>query len=118
MGRKPQRIVEAAIIERIGPVTAQDLMAMSDDSWGLIRDQITDRRNGKDGLVARCLACECEVYIRTSKTRGIARPLFQHYNGSDPDCPWFQGRNIKPDAARAAQYQGKQVTCSPFLLHS
>jgi len=108
MGRKPQRIVEAAIIERIGPVTAQDLMAMSDDSWGLIRDQITDRRNGKDGLVARCLACECEVYIRTSKTRGIARPLFQHYNGSDPDCPWFQGRNIKPDAARAAQYQGKQ----------
>ena len=108
MGRKLQRIVEAAIIERIGPVTAQDLMAMSDDSWGLIRDQITDRRNGKDGLVARCLACECEVYIRTSKTCGIARPLFQHYNGSDPDCPWFQGRNIKPDAARAAQYQGKQ----------
>lgn len=52
MGRKLQRIVEAAIIERIGPVTAQDLMAMSDDSWGLIRDQITDRRNGKDGLVA------------------------------------------------------------------
>lgn len=108
MGRKPQRIVEAAIIERIGPVTAQELMAMYDDSWGLIRDQITDRRNGKDGLVARCLACECEVYIRTSKPRGIARPLFQHYNGSDPDCRWFQGRNIKPDAARAAQYQGKQ----------
>lgn len=81
---------------------------MSDDSWGLIRDRITDHRNGKEGLVARCMACESPVYIRTSKLRGVARPLFQHYSGSDPTCRWYQGRNIKPDNARAAQYQGRQ----------
>lgn len=108
MARAPQRIVEAAIIERIGPVTAHDLLAMSDDSWGLLRDQITDRRNGKDGLVAKCMACECEVYIRAPKSRGIPRPAFWHYSGSDQSCPWYQGRNLNPDEARAAQYEGRQ----------
>lgn len=108
MARAPQRIVEAALIERIGPITAQELLAMSDDSWGLIRDRITDHRNGKVGLVARCMACDSPVYIRTSKLRGVARPLFQHYSGSDPTCRWYQGRNLTPDDARAAQYQGRQ----------
>lgn len=108
MSRKPQRIVEAAIVERIGPITASDLLAMSDNSWGLIRDQITDRRNGKDGLRARCMACEGEVFIRTARKGNVNRPLFHHYGGSDPNCPWYQGRNIAPDDARAAQYQGRQ----------
>lgn len=108
MKRKPYRIVQAAIVERIGPITASDLLAMSDDSWGLIRDQITDRRNGKDGLRARCMACEGEVYVRTARIGAISRPLFAHYAGSDPNCPWYQGRNIAPDDARAAQYQGRQ----------
>jgi len=108
MARAPQRTVEAAVIERIGLVTSKELLAMSDDSWGLIRDRITDRRNGKDGLVAKCMACEDPVYIRTSKLRDVAYPQFQHYAGSDPNCRWYQGRNIKPDDARAAQYQGRQ----------
>lgn len=108
MTRKPRRIVEAAIVERIGPITAYDLLSMTDDSWGLIRDRITDRRNGKEGLIARCMACEGEVYIRTARAGGISRPLFAHYAGSDPNCPWYQGRNIPPDTARAAQYQGRQ----------
>ena len=108
MAKTPQRIVEAAIIERIGPVTAHDLLAMSDDSWGFLRDQITDRRNGKDGLVAKCMACECEVYIRAPKSRGVPRPAFWHYSGSDQTCPWYQGRNLDPNDARAAQYQGQQ----------
>ena len=96
------------MVERIGPVTAADLLTMSDDSWGIIRDRITDHRNGKDGLVARCMACECEVYIRTARRRSVARPLFQHYSGSDPNCPWYQGRNMTPNDARAAQYRGRQ----------
>lgn len=108
MARGPQRIVEAAIIERIGPVTARDLLAMSDDIWGFLRDQITDRRNGKDGLIAKCMACECEVYIRAPKSRGVPRPAFWHYSGSDKTCPWYQGRNLNPDDARAAQYEGRQ----------
>ncbi|HEY9090249.1 hypothetical protein [Parasphingorhabdus sp.] len=113
MARAPQRIIDAAFVERIGPITAHELLTMPDDSWGLIRDRITDRRNGKDGLVAWCMACESPVYIRTSKLRGIARPLFQHYSGSDPTCRWYQGRNLKPDDARAAQYQGRQESISP-----
>lgn len=116
MGRKPQRTIEAAIIERIGPVTAPNLLGMHDDSWGLLRDRITDRHNGDDGLIARCMACGSEVYIRTAKAKGISRPLFQHYNGGDPDCRWYQGRNIKPDAARAAQYQGKQESNFHYFM--
>lgn len=108
MARKPQRIVEAAIVERIGAITAHDLLAMPSDSWGMLRDRITDRRNGKDGLSARCMACDGQVYIRTSRIRGVSRPLFAHYAGSDPSCPWYQGRNISPDDARAAQYKGRQ----------
>jgi Competence protein CoiA-like family len=116
MAKGPQRIVEAAIIERVGPITAHELLAMSDNSWGFLRDQITDRRNGKEGLIARCLACECEVYIRSSKLHGVARPLFQHYSGSNPTCPWFQGRNLKPDEVRAAQYQGRQESVFHRLM--
>jgi Competence protein CoiA-like family len=116
MARAPQRIIEAAIVERIGPITAQQLLTLTDDSWGVIRDRITDRRNGKDGLIAKCMACESPVYIRTSKLRGIARPLFQHYSGSEPTCPWYQGRNINPDAARAAQYQGRQESTFHRLM--
>jgi hypothetical protein len=115
MTREPQRIVEAAIIERIGAVTARELIAMSDNRWGHLRDKITDQRHGKDGLLARCMNCGCAVYIRSSKLRGVARPLFQHYSGSDQNCPWYQGGNSKPDDIRAAQYQGRQE--SPFHRH-
>jgi len=108
VGRKPQRIVEAAVVEGIGPVAAHDLVAMPEDSWGLLRDRITDRRQGNDGLVARCLACDGSVYIRTARRRGVSLPLFAHYSGSDPSCPWYHGRNTAPDDARAAQYQGRQ----------
>ena len=69
MERQSQRIVAAAVVERIGPVTAHDLLAMPDNSWGVLRDRITDRRYGKDGLLATCMACGGEVYIRTARTR-------------------------------------------------
>lgn len=106
--RKPQRIVEAAMVNRIGPITARELLAMPENSWGLLRDRITDHRNGGDGLVARCMACESEVYIKTARLNGVSRPLFAHYSGSDPNCPWHQGRNVNPDDVRSAQYQGRQ----------
>lgn len=112
MARRPQRVVEAAIIENVGPVTAHELLKMHDNEWGTLRDQITDRRNGNDGLVARCMACECNVYIRAPKSQGVARPAFWHYSGSDPSCRWYKGRNLKPNEVRAAQYQGRQE--SPF----
>ncbi|MCI5196645.1 MAG: hypothetical protein D3919_10550 [Candidatus Electrothrix sp. AW5] len=109
MARKPQRSVEAAIIENIGPVSIQELLAMPEDRWGMLRDRITDQHNGKDGLSARCMLCDHPVYIKTSKIENIKYPLFAHYAGSNPEkCPWYHGRNIKPDDARAAQYKGQQ----------
>lgn len=116
MARPPQRIVEAAVFEKLGAVTARELMAKPTDEWGFLRDRITDQRNGAGGLTARCMACECPVYIRCSKLRGVARPLYQHYSGSNPNCPWYQGRNCKPDEVRAAQYQGKQESIFHRLM--
>lgn len=112
MARKIQRKVQAALIEKIGAVTAAELLEMADDSWGMLRDRISDRRNGGDGLTARCMACDSPVYIQSAPARGVNRPLFQHYAGGDPTCPWYHGKSIKPDDARAAQYQGRQE--SPF----
>ncbi len=108
MARRPQRTVEASIVDLYGVITAQELLALSDDSWGLMRDRITDRRSGKDGLRAKCMACESPVYIRSSKHQNVPRPLFQHYSGGDPTCPWAHEPTMRPDDARAAQYQGRQ----------
>lgn len=108
MARQPQRTVEAAIIEGIGPVTASHLISVDENRWGIWRDRITDRRSGKDGLTARCMLCNGAVYIKTARLKGISLPLFAHYSDSDSNCPWYQGRNIAPDYARAKQYQGHQ----------
>ena len=35
-------------------------------------------------------------------------PLFAHFKGGDPDCPWYQGDAKKPDDLRARQYRGQQ----------
>lgn len=101
---QPRRIIEEAIFDSLGPLSASDLLAMPREVWENLRAGITDHRNGKDGLVARCIACDGQVYITTSQ----GRPLFAHYQGSDPSCPWYSGRNTHPDDARAAQYRGQQ----------
>ncbi len=104
MTREPRRRIEEVIFDRLGPLSARALLAMTRDGWESLRAKITDHRNGKDGLVARCLACDGEVYITTSH----GRPLFAHYQGSDPHCPWYTGKPMRPDDVRAAQYQGQQ----------
>lgn len=104
MSREPRRIIEEVIFEKLGPLSARDLLAMPREGWESLRAGITDHRNGKDGLVARCIACNGQVYISTSQ----GRPLFAHYQGSDPLCPWYSGKNMHPDDARAAQYRGQQ----------
>ncbi|MEL7803041.1 hypothetical protein [Sulfitobacter pontiacus] len=108
MAGKPKRIVEAAIIDGIGIVTASDLLAMTEDRWGMLRDRITDARGGAEGLSARCMACNSSVYIRSARRGGVPQPLFQHYSDSDPNCPWYNGKNSDPDKVRASQYQGRQ----------
>lgn len=104
MSREPRRIIEEVIFEKLGPLSARDLLAMPRDGWESLRAGITDHRNGQDGLTARCVACQGPVYITTSHSR----PLFAHYQGSDPRCPWYTGKNMHPNDARAAQYRGQQ----------
>lgn len=104
MSREPRRIIEEVIFEKLGPLSARDLLAMPREGWESLRAGMTDHRNGKDGLVARCIACNGQVYISTSQ----GRPLFAHYQGSDPRCPWYSGKNMHPDDARVAQYRGQQ----------
>lgn len=106
--RQPQRIVQAALVESIGPISAHDLLRMPEDSWGILRDRITDRRYGREGLDANCIACGGNVYIKTVRRRGVRHPLFAHYSGANPDCPWHHGPNTPIDDARAAQYRGRQ----------
>lgn len=104
MTRAPRRIIDEAIFDGLGPLSAHDLLAMPRDGWEHLRAGITDHRNGRGGLVARCVACGGKVYVTTAQ----GRPLFAHYQGSDPRCPWYTGQNMHPDDARAAQYHGQQ----------
>lgn len=104
MTRQPRRIIEEAIFDGLGPLSARELIAMPREGWEHLRAGITDNRNGKDGLSARCVACGGPVYITTA----TGLPLFAHYQGSDPRCPWYSGKNMHPDDARAAQYHGQQ----------
>jgi len=104
MTRQPRRIIEEAIFDGLGPLSARELIAMQREVWAHLRAGITDNRNGNDGSSARCVACGGPVYITT--VTGL--PLFAHYQGSDPRCPWYSGRNMRPDDARAAQYHGQQ----------
>ncbi|CCV05888.1 hypothetical protein MESS2_1700015 [Mesorhizobium metallidurans STM 2683] len=104
MTRPPQRIVEAALIEGIGPITARGLLTMPEDRWGLLRDHITDRRHGKNGLVARCMACEGEVYIRTAGPclPTIAEAILPAHGttGAMPCRTTCEPRNIKSARSR------------------
>ncbi len=102
--KQPRRIIEEVIFEKLGPLTARELLVMPRDGWETLRAGITDHRHGKLGMVARCIACNGEVYITTAQ----GRPLFAHYQGSDTRCPWYSGKNMHPNDARAAQYHGQQ----------
>lgn len=116
--QRPSRIVEAAFFEKdIGPVSAAELLAMPEDSWGILRDRLTDYAREKEaGLLARCLMCGGRVFIQSRKHRGKRLPYFVHFKGGDPNCPWYCGMTMKPDDARAAQYQGQQESIAHKLL--
>ena len=38
--------------------------------------------------------------------------MFAHHKDADHNCPWFTGDTMTPDDARAAQYQGRQVSAA------
>jgi hypothetical protein len=110
MERPVQRIIRFAMIgDGIGPISADELLAAPTVRWELWRRMITDAHQAKPRRdIAHCLRCGSPVYIRTKAQKGEKRPLFAHFAGADATCPWFTGKTLEPDQARAAQYQGQQ----------
>ncbi len=101
---QPQRIIEEVVFEgEMGLMTAAELWNMPEDRWRGIRNLITD-----GVYIAHCLACGHPVYINNRDYGGQKLPFFSHFSGGDPNCVWHTGKNLSPDQARAAQYQGNQ----------
>ncbi len=109
MPRGPKRTVEYALIEDIGPVSAAELIDMPATQWGLVRQAITDGwRDQPQRKVALCLRCDKPLYVAVRSFRGLRLPYYMHFQGGDPNCPWFTGSTQSPDDVRAAQYRGRQ----------
>lgn len=111
--RLPQRTIEEVFIEEKGPLSSTQLLAMHDDEWGFLRDEATRFYKTGEGLSIRCHECGGPVYVKAVRAQGeLSRPMFAHYKDADRNCPWFTGDTINPDDARAAQYQGQQVSAA------
>lgn len=84
-------------------------MAMPRAGWEHLRAQINmRRREDRTRPVARCRLCEGGVFIRAQATRDDHIPMYAHYPEASRECPWHEGNTLRPDDARAAQYQGHQ----------
>ncbi|MDO9473730.1 MAG: DUF6035 family protein [Caulobacter sp.] len=117
MSSSPQRKIEYALIEGVGPISAKHLVALPEIEWGLLRQAITDAwRGGKRRQIARCLMCSGGVFIRAKAFRGLRLPMFAHFKGADGNCPWFTGETAAPNALRAGQYHGRQESVAHRLL--
>lgn len=105
-----QRTIEVADFELPrGAVSIEQLMAMPRATWDHLRSEINRRRQQEPTRpLARCRLCKGPVFIRSHFSGGAHAPVYAHYAESPADCPWYQGVNLKPDDARAAQYQGHQ----------
>lgn len=92
-----------------GVISIESLMAMPRESWEHLRSEINLRRRLEpDRPLARCRLCEGGVFIRAQSVENGHVPLYAHFPESPVSCPWYEGGTIKPDDARAAQYQGHQ----------
>ena len=117
MAGKPQRIIEVAVVDRVGPITAQQLMTMSEAEWGLLRQRITDaRRERGPASIAACLRCGGAVFIKARAFRSQRLPYFAHFKGADTTCPWFTGDTQDPDSLKAGQYHGRQESPAHRLI--
>lgn len=92
-----------------GAIKIEQLMAMPRAGWEHLRGQINvRRREDRTRPIARCRLCEGSVFIRVQADRDSHVPMYAHYPEGSRDCPWYEGNNLRPDDARAAQYQGHQ----------
>ncbi|MFG1244405.1 DUF6035 family protein [Xanthobacter versatilis] len=110
MDRPVTRIIKFAMFANgIGPISAEELVVAPTVRWELWRSMITDAyRETPRRHLARCMRCQGPIYIKTRAVKGEKLPLFAHYAGANADCPWFTGKPMAPDDARAAQYGGAQ----------
>jgi hypothetical protein len=113
--RRPRRTIEHVAVERVGPVSAEQLIGMPHYHWGLLRNKITDERQEGRNL-AHCLKCGRPVFISVRRFGERRLPYFQHFQDGDTSCPWFSGQTLHPDKARAAQYQGQQESYAHRFL--
>ena len=117
MSIQPKRIIEHALLQGIGPISAERLLALSETEWGLLRSAITDGRRARPPKhVARCLMCSGPVFIQARAFRGLRLPYFAHFKGGDATCPWHTGATLHPDDARALQYGGAQESAAHRML--
>lgn len=117
MSKQPKRIIEHALLEGIGPISAERLLALPETEWGLLRSAITDARRARPPAhVARCLMCSGPVFIQARAFRGLRLPYFAHFKGGDLTCPWHTGETLHPDDARALQYGGAQEFAAHRML--
>jgi hypothetical protein len=117
MSNQPKRIIEHALLEGIGPISAERLLRLQETEWGLLRSAITDARRGRPpSHIARCLMCSGPVFIQARAFRGLRLPYFAHFKGGDATCPWHTGGTLHPDDARALQYGGAQESAAHRML--
>lgn len=108
--RDRQRTIQIADFELPrGSVSIEQLMAMPRTGWDHLRREINLRRQqDRSQPLAKCRLCEGGVYIRSQETQTGHVPMYAHFPEASKDCPWYGGGNLRPDDARAAQYQGHQ----------
>ncbi|MDG6079920.1 hypothetical protein E3U23_12040 [Erythrobacter litoralis] len=109
MSRHQRTILIADFELPRGAVTVEQLMAMPRAGWEHLRNQINvRRREDRSRPIARCRICEGGVFIRAQAVGDSHIPMYAHYPEASKACPWYEGNNLRPDDARAAQYQGHQ----------
>lgn len=117
MNNQPKRIIEHALLQGIGPISVERLLALSETEWGLLRSAITDGRRARPPEhVARCLMCSGPIFIQARVFRELRLPYFAHFKGGDATCPWHTGETLHPDDARALQYGGAQESPAHRML--
>jgi hypothetical protein len=117
VSHQPRRIIEHALLQGVGPISAERLLGLSENEWGLLRSAITDGRRARPPRhVARCLRCSGPVFIQARAFRGLRLPHFAHFKGGDVSYPWHTGETLHPDDARALQYGGAQESLTHRML--
>jgi len=116
--KEPQRTIREVMVEgdRGNLLRVEDLQAMSPYEWGILRDSISNRHTGGEGISMLCMKCKHPVYIRAYNSFGMTLPGFVHFDGSPTWCEWYQGKNRTPDSLKAEQYNGQQESPEHEML--